>query len=196
MFALFAAFLAVFLLPTPTLAQDDSKYTVWGSVIFSRTGERTPAILGDIPTQLTALGAQQQFGAGSFFRDRYLESFGSTNGLDSAPIVGLNANTPDVRQIYVAALDMQSTVASAQAFMQGFYPPFQLTNNDTEVQHLLDPINIAANNTYVSRTTYAHFSDLSADTSRRSKRLLMATSTPKFTSPAGTIRSSSTWEPI
>ena len=129
----------------------ETTYTVWSSVIFSRTGERTPAILdiGDTPIQLTSLGARQQYSAGSFFRKRYLTSSGTQNGVEGGPIVGLSRDTPDIKQLYVEALDMQTTVASAQAFMQGFYPPFLLTTNDSDIQHMLDPTSMLANGTYV-----------------------------------------------
>ena len=156
MFALFATLLPTLLFTPNAIAQDDTKYTVWSSVIFSRTGERTPSILGDTPMQLTSVGALQQQSSGSFFRDRYLESFGGTSGLPSegAPIAGLNVYTPDQRQLYIFGLDMQISLASAQAFMQGFYPPFQLTSNNTEVDRLLDPTNIVANGTYVWPTGF------------------------------------------
>jgi hypothetical protein len=126
-----------------------SKYTVWSSVMFTRTGERTPATLGNISTQLTSLGAQQLYTSGSFFRERYLTSMGSTNGVDSAPISGISVDIPDVNQIYLFGLNLQYTAASAQAFMQGFYPPFQLTSNDSQIQHELDPLSILANGSYV-----------------------------------------------
>lgn len=144
----------------------DTKYTVWSSVIFSRTGERTPSILdiGNTPIQLTSLGARQQYDAGSFFRKRYLESFGTKDGLNGGPIAGLSKNTPDVKQLYVEALDMQTTVASAQAFMQGFYPPFQLTTNDTDIQHILDPTSVLANGTYVRSVLCIHIDYLCTDT--------------------------------
>lgn len=130
------------------------KYTVWSSVVFSRTGERTPATLGNITTQLTSLGAQQAYSMGAFFRERYLTSMGSANGISSAPISGMSVDIPDIQQMYLASLDMQYTVASAQAFMQGFYPPFQLTSNDSEIQHTLDPTSILANGTYVCFSAY------------------------------------------
>jgi hypothetical protein len=136
-------------------AQNGSKYTVWSSVVFSRTGERTPGTLGDLPIQLTSLGAQQAYSAGSFFRERYLTSMGSTNGVGSAPIQSMSVSIPDIKQIYLFGLDQQYTLASAEAFMQGFYPPFQLTSNDTEVQNGLDPINILANGSYVRPPTYS-----------------------------------------
>ena len=150
-FAVFAALTAtLFSLPS-TNAQGDSRYTVWSSVVFTRTGERTPAVLGDLPTQLTTLGAQQQYQNGAFFRNRYLTSMGSTNGVDGAPISGMSPSIPDMTQIYVAALDYQYTVASAQAFMQGLYPPFQLDNNgSTAIEAVLDPLGMLANGSYVS----------------------------------------------
>ena len=146
-FAVLAALAAATLFTPTSHAQE--KYTVWSSVIFTRSGERTPATLGDLPTQLTSLGAQQQYASGQFFRERYLTSMGSADGIDSAPIAGISPNIPDVRQIYTFGLDFQYTLASAQAFMQGFYPPFQLTNNDTEAQMSFDPTSVLANSTYV-----------------------------------------------
>lgn len=156
MFALLPALLTTLLLTSHTVAQDDRRYTVWASVIFSRTGERTPAILGDIPTQLTSVGAHQQVSAGTFFRERYVESFGSENGVEGAPIAGLNVYIPDVRQLYILALDMQNTLGSAQAFMQGFYPQFQLTSNNTEILKATDPISFVANGTYVRILMYTY----------------------------------------
>ena len=151
MFALAIAVAATILLTPTSYAQDtdEHKYTVWSSVLFSRTGERTPEILGDLPTTLTSLGAQQQYAAGSFFRERYISSFGSNNGVDSAPIQGLSPNELNGEQLYVMALDQQWNVASAQAFMQGLYPPFSLGNNESDTARLLDPTNFLANNTYV-----------------------------------------------
>ena len=150
-FAILAALTATFLsLPLAIAQQDDTRYTVWSSVIFTRTGERTPTFLGDIPTQLTTLGAQQQYQNGQFFRSRYLTSMGSTNGVDGAPISMMSPSIPDVRQVFVAALDQQYTIASAQAFMQGLYPPFQLVNNgSTQEEAQIDPLGMLANGTYV-----------------------------------------------
>ncbi|KAK3706939.1 hypothetical protein LTR37_012438 [Vermiconidia calcicola] len=152
MFGLVAALVAGAFLPL-TAAQDDTRYTVWSSVIFSRTGERTPAVFGTIPTQLTSLGAQQQESNGAFFRQRYLDSPGytnSTSGLDGAPVVGLSPDIPDVRELYVQALDQQTTIASALAFLQGLYPPISFADDDDDVQELIDPTSKLANNTYVT----------------------------------------------
>ncbi len=132
-----------------------TRYTVWASVIFSRTGERTPEVLGSDPTVLTSVGAQQQFANGQFFRERYFEphnNFSTTNGIGPAPITGMNPEVPDVQKLYVQALDTQSTVASAQAFLQGLYPPVSFGGNQSEVQAMIDPTSRLANDSYVSTT--------------------------------------------
>jgi hypothetical protein len=178
-FALFAAVVATFLSIPTSYAQDDSRYTVWSTVIFSRTGERTPATLGGIPTQLTSLGAQQQFTMGQFFRERYLTSMGSSDGVDSAPISGMNPNIPNWVQMYAFGLDYQYTLAAAQAFMQGFYPPFQLVNNATEVRETYDPTSVLANTSYVRCVeTQIHYKT-STNELCRLKILSMATNTHK-----------------
>lgn len=144
MFALVVALLATIIL-TPE-AVSALQYTVWSSVIYSRTGERTPEVLGFIPTTLTSLGAQQIYDSGSFFRDRYISSASTASVLNSAPLQGLSASSIDSLQFYVEALDEQYTVASAQAFVQGFYPPFTLNASEASV---LDPTSILANGTYI-----------------------------------------------
>lgn len=145
---------AVALLPL-TVAQQDKQYTVWSSVIFSRTGDRTPLILGDIPTTLTSLGAQQAYSAGAFFRNRYIASVpnlfdnsseSEAQGIDKAPLWGLSAESVDVQQLYAQALDTQASVASAQAFLQGFYPPFVLNES---MALTMDPTSVLANGTFV-----------------------------------------------
>ena len=147
MFALVVAIVATILRTSEAAA---TNYTVWSSVVFSRTGERTPEVLGfDLPSTLTSLGAQQQYISGSHFRERYLGPYGSSNGVGPAPIQGVNMNEIDVMQLYVAAYDEQYNIASAQAFLQGLYPPYSLTSNDTGVDRMLDPTSVLANNTYV-----------------------------------------------
>lgn len=133
----------------------EEQYTVWSSVIFSRTGDRTPSVLGNIPTTLTSLGAQQAYNAGAFFRERYIASVpnllngsdsGTADGIDKAPLWGLSALRVDDQQLYALALDTQSSVASAQAFLQGFYPPYTL---DSKMAATIDPTSLLANGSYV-----------------------------------------------
>ncbi len=145
--------LLVSCLVSATIAKNGIRYTVWSSVIFSRTGERTPEVLGYDPVTLTSVGAQQQYSAGQYFRQRYLESynnFTTNNGIDLAPMPGMSPEIPDVQKLYVQALDEQYSVASAQAFLQGLYPPVSFTSNSSELQTIIDPTALLANNTYVS----------------------------------------------
>lgn len=152
MFALAVAILAAVLLTPYSNAQTDSDsdsgpYTVLASVAFVRTGERSPPqTSGRNPSALTSLGAQQAYAAGNFLRSRYVSSSSARSGVDRAPLRGLTANSVDSRQFYALALDTQPTVASAQAFVQGFYPPSVL-NESTAA--LMDPTSVLANGTYV-----------------------------------------------
>lgn len=143
---------------TQTLAQTIQRYyTVWSSVIFQRTGERTPEIIGDgtKPTVLTSTGANQALSAGQFFRNRYIgdgTSNGTNNGAgkSTARLVGLNADIYDELETYASALDQQWNVATAQAWFQGFYPPFS-PNSSTSTGGMIDlEDDVLANGSYVS----------------------------------------------
>ncbi|KAI7555600.1 hypothetical protein KC317_g12832, partial [Hortaea werneckii] len=129
-----------------TVAADE--YTAWASVIFSRGGERTPEVLGHLPTILTSLGAQQMYQSGSFFRKRYITSsldlMSSDN--DDTTLQDLSPESIDPLQLYVAALDDQWTLASAQAFMQGLYPPYTLNDSIAES---LESSQTIANGSYI-----------------------------------------------
>jgi hypothetical protein len=143
MFALCIALLASILLTHELVTAAD--YTVWASVIFSRTGERTPEVLGYIPTTLTSQGAQQAYASGQFFRERYIAS-SSSGTLNNAPLQGLSANSIDPLELYVMALDEQYCLGSAQAFLQGLYPPFTLNASAASV---LDPTSMLSNGSYI-----------------------------------------------
>lgn len=158
MFALVVALAATMVLtPRPVAAQTQNQssssavnvYTVWSTVLLTRTGERTPRVAGSLPTTLTALGAQQAYDAGAFFRERYVTTTGEAGGLLYAPLIGLNPDVLSTLQTTVNAVDQQYTIASAQAFLQGFYPPFAPSGNSSSGA-MVDPSNILANGTYVS----------------------------------------------
>ena len=145
----FAFTLAAALLPSTGVFAQDQQYTVWSSLVLTRTGERTPEYLGTDLTALTSLGATQAYAAGSFFRERYLLSAPTTNGVGGAPLYGLSPNLIDISDTYVNALDEQWTVTSAQAFIQGLYPPFTPSTTDATAGSQLAPSSILANGTYV-----------------------------------------------
>jgi hypothetical protein len=159
MSALTTALLAALLPIASAQIADETRYTVWASVMFSRTGERTPEVLGYQPITLTSVGAQQQYSLGTYFRQRYFESSNNmttTNGIDLAPLTGMSPEIPDVQKLYVQALDEQPFVASAQAFLQGLYPPLSLSGNESEIQTILDPSSKLANGSYVSEARAVH----------------------------------------
>ncbi|KAF2973024.1 hypothetical protein GQX73_g525 [Xylaria multiplex] len=104
--------------------------TVLGVYIFSRHGDRTPKALA--PTNLTSLGAEQVYTSGGWYRDQYVASDAST------PIPALSRDIAALTQLTVTAPVDNVLQNSAQAFLQGLYPPAgsittQELRNETEV---------------------------------------------------------------
>lgn len=134
------------------LASAQETYTVWSTVLFLRTGDRSPLTSANVPTTLTPLGAQQMHSVGNFFRERYITSSTGNASYDAAPLQGLSASVPQDAQMYLLALDTQYTAASAQAFMQGLYPPYSL--NSTAASEStgtdLNELGFLGNGSYVS----------------------------------------------
>lgn len=107
-------------------SQSDKNETIWASVVFTNNGDRTPLVL-PVQNVLTPLGAQQLFSAGSFFRQRYLAAPAGAQEANYS-INGIFHNAFDTTQTYVMSTLSDWVVASAEAFMQGLYPP--LNNSD------------------------------------------------------------------
>lgn len=106
---------------------DTDAYHPHASFSFIRTGERTPTIEYNIPV-LTALGAQQMFQLGQAYRTRYIT--GNANiGLGVQHIAGMSQNLVNNDQILVQTLNQPHLVSTAQAFMQGLYPPRNTINS-------------------------------------------------------------------
>lgn len=84
-----------------------------GVYIFERHGDRTAK--GTPPANLTGLGYQEAFTTGSYYRSRYINSTGKIAGI----------STDIVKQSQISASAPLDTVLtnSAQAFLQGLYPP-------------------------------------------------------------------------
>lgn len=84
---------------------------------------------------------------GESFRRRYIATASQSreDALSSAPIAGLSSDILNNDQLFVQTPNDQYYVASAQAFLQGFYPPFN-PGNSTGGQ--LDPSSIT-NDTFV-----------------------------------------------
>ncbi|EPS32585.1 hypothetical protein PDE_07545 [Penicillium oxalicum 114-2] len=97
--------------------------TIWGIFAFTTYGDKTPSLLADArPRVLSDYGANQLADAGTAFRDRYLSSGKDVNNSPST-IQYLSATVLDPQDVEIFASTDQFAIASAQAFMQGLYPP-------------------------------------------------------------------------
>ncbi|KAF2735503.1 phosphoglycerate mutase-like protein [Polyplosphaeria fusca] len=140
MLALFLALMAAAWLIE---AQDDNSMAhVHGAVSFMRTGERTPIIV-DGPKKLTAVGAQQMHTLGANMRGRYISDIDTPTGLGKQQITSLPPNLLNNELVYIQTLDTPYLVASAQAFMQGLYPPYSI--NSTRSGPIADATGLLAN---------------------------------------------------
>ncbi|KAI3397964.1 hypothetical protein diail_10040 [Diaporthe ilicicola] len=129
------------LLPAEALSE-----TVLGAYIFHRHGDRTSKSWP--PTSLTALGADQVYTSGQWYRNRYIAS-NSTN-----TILNMASDIAVLSQMSITAPVDNVLQASAEVFTQGIYPPAGTAATQTlasghEVQAPLNgyqyiPINIAS----------------------------------------------------
>ncbi|KAL2156754.1 hypothetical protein VTH82DRAFT_1500 [Thermothelomyces myriococcoides] len=89
--------------------------TIHGALIFARHGDRTSKHYPNYV--LTSLGARQVFQVGSFYRSRYLSS--------SSPhrIQNISEFEHVPAQVWASAPDTSVLLATANAFLQGLYPP-------------------------------------------------------------------------
>lgn len=116
-------------------AQDYSE-KVWGVFAYTIHGESIPNALAvsSGAKVLTEFGANQLQAAGSTFRDRYVPT---TDSNDSANAIQyLTPGILNARDVDVFSTTDQYVFASAQAFMQGLYPP--LGQSDTTDSDLTD----------------------------------------------------------
>lgn len=92
-----------------------SAETILGVYIFSRHGDRTPKALA--PANLTSLGQEQVYSSGSYYRNRYVSSDATS------PIYKLSDDVAVASQMTITSQVDTVLQNSAQAFMQGVYPP-------------------------------------------------------------------------
>ncbi|KAJ5980558.1 Histidine phosphatase superfamily clade-2 [Penicillium waksmanii] len=110
-------------------AQDYTE-TVWGIFAYTTYGDSLPNIMSQVRTrELSDYGASQLEAAGSVFRDRYVKTGGSVYDTGST-IQGLAPFYLDSQDVSILTTTDQYVIASAQAFMQGLYPPL----NQSDVQ--------------------------------------------------------------
>ncbi|KAK6543122.1 hypothetical protein TWF694_007042 [Orbilia ellipsospora] len=89
--------------------------TILGVYILSRHGDRTDK--RHPPTKLTKLGYGQILASGEYFRSRYISSNATHR------ILGISSDEVVNSQINVVTTDDTVLMNSAQAFVQGLYPP-------------------------------------------------------------------------
>lgn len=89
--------------------------TILGLYIYSRHGDRSDKY--HPPAILYNLGYSQMFSSGQYFRNQYV----SVNA--PARIEGISSDEVDLSQIAVQAPMDAILMTSAQAFLQGLYPP-------------------------------------------------------------------------
>ncbi|KKZ63951.1 hypothetical protein EMCG_01705 [[Emmonsia] crescens] len=123
-------YIALFIYIFPfSSAQDIIQEKVWSSVVYTLYGDSTPNALPYSQT-LTSWGAQQLVGVGSAFRSRYLDDE-RLPGDPGTRIGGISPITMVHDEVNILSRADQHVSASAQAFMQGFYPPMPNSSNTT-----------------------------------------------------------------
>ncbi|KAI4606343.1 hypothetical protein J4E83_010151 [Alternaria metachromatica] len=122
------------------LAGAEAAETVLGAYIFHRHGDRTPKALA--PTNLTALGYEQVYTSGQYYRSRYLSG--------ESKIHGINEDEVKLSQLQVQAPVDNVLQNSAMGFLQGLYPPVQTVQtlaNGQSVQAPMDGYQLIPVNT-------------------------------------------------
>jgi hypothetical protein len=122
---------AILALSATVSAQTNDQIT-WASVVFTYHGEKVPTLLSNGLLNLTPLGANQLFEAGSIIRNRYISALANDSEItSSAPILGISVNSIDNSQLYILSTDDEYISSSALAFMQGLYPPATVIDEES-----------------------------------------------------------------
>ena len=91
--------------------------TIVGVYLVTRHGDRTSKEAP--PTSLTPLGIQEAYDTGVYFRDRYVDSTD-----EDTEIAGISTDAVKLEQLATSAPPGDNVLQnSAQAFLQGLYPP-------------------------------------------------------------------------
>ncbi|KAJ5875784.1 uncharacterized protein N7529_001368 [Penicillium soppii] len=105
-------------------AQDShSTEKVWGVFAFTVHGDSKPSVISS-SRALTDYGAKELAAAASNFRSRYI----SKSGISETGIQNISPIILDSNDVNVLSTADQNVVGSAQAFMQGLYPPLGTMN--------------------------------------------------------------------
>lgn len=116
---------AIFLQAAVRSAAQEYTERVWSVFAYTLSGETTPSVLVQHrrPAALSMYGANQLAAAGSIFGDRYVTSTATDNRDSKYAIQYIPPEILDSGYVAVFTTTEQYDIASAQAFMQGLYPP-------------------------------------------------------------------------
>lgn len=128
----------------PALAQDQTA-RVWAVYAYTVGGEATPKVFPR-PRSLTPYGSYQLHEAGAAFRDRYVALKSGVHH-HSTRIQNLSPYLIDNDDVNVDTADDGVVIASAQAFMQGVYPPLDESFNSSYFASQLELANGSVINT-------------------------------------------------
>ncbi|MCJ1286362.1 hypothetical protein MMC26_005707 [Xylographa opegraphella] len=120
--------------------------TIWSSVVITRNGDSIPLIANE-PTVLTPLGAQQLYSAGALFRNRYIAP---SDAVTYAQYIINDISTYEIDNSQTFALSLldEYVAASAQAFIQGLYPP--LTESFPSGNPIITAVSLLANGSNIA----------------------------------------------
>ncbi|RHZ46730.1 uncharacterized protein CDV56_103574 [Aspergillus thermomutatus] len=136
----FLALAAAAALQFPTLvAAQDLKEQVWSIFAYTLHGDSIPNALPR-PRALTPYGASELYAAGSAFRARYVAVHSEGSDV-STRIPSLSPYALEAEEISVLSSTDQPVVASAQAFMQGLYPPLDQVYDGEYYDHSFELAN-------------------------------------------------------
>lgn len=111
-------------------AQSYGTEKVWGVFAFTVFGDSTPGAVTGSRT-LTGYGASEMAAAAAAFRYRYVSTAGSDGS--SSGIQNISPSILDSNDVRVLSTADQYIAASAQAFMQGLYPPVDMNTTDAQL---------------------------------------------------------------
>jgi Histidine phosphatase superfamily (branch 2) len=113
-------------------AETNNNQQILGTVIYTLSGDHTPYVWPENPV-LTPLGAQQLFGAGTNFRNRYVLPTTDPSFISDTGILNISPYQLSINDLDIWTTNDQYILASAQAFMQGLYPPLVDSSNYTYI---------------------------------------------------------------
>lgn len=138
------------------------KEQVLSSFIYTRHGDRTPLYSSDTSI-LTPYGAWQMYNAGSGFRDRYLRTT-FNEASESEVIRDISQYQLNTAEISILTTSEQFVVASAQAFMQGLYPPLDDEDGSSHT-HIVGVSDVANGTDIIAPLNGYQYPDINAASS-------------------------------